>query len=159
MTDDAKKTYHPLDGLRRLTALMRGKIRDAGETIQLPPPTDVPVVTIKAAPCVVLLRALTDGHAGKGWSSVPDDFHALTSAAAIEAHVRADGAVYVGAYQVQGHPDSVVLVYGDPSMTPQQAERYSITERPELERRHRQMLLGVFAHVPTHLPREPRIVS
>jgi hypothetical protein len=74
------------------------------------------------------------------------------SSAALKAHVRADGAVYCGAFELQGHPDSVVIVFGDPALSPRDAERFATLERPALNRRFRDWRLGVFAAPSTATP-------
>lgn len=97
-------------------------------------------------PCAVLLRSLTE----KG--PIPDDFTALQSAAAIKSHIRPDGAVYLGAFEVQGDRSSVVLVYGPATMSTEDAERVAIAERPALTARHESFLLGPFAQRPVSSP-------
>lgn len=134
--------YDPLATVKRVTGLMQQGIRDAGEHVipgsQVCPPI---AVRPRAASCCVLLKMLTDG------GPVPDDLTMLRSAKELREHVRSDGAVYLGAFEVVGRPDSVVLVYGDHTMTPQGAERLATLERPELERRYAAARLGPFGTV------------
>jgi hypothetical protein len=140
------KDYSPIASLRRLRGDMQSAISKAGERVI--PGTEVaaPIAVVqRAAPCCVLLKMLTDG------GPVPDDFTRLTSSSALRDHVRSDGAVYLGAFEVQGKPDSVVLVYGDPSMPVANAERLASLERPSLERRYADWQLGIFASAPVVL--------
>ncbi len=101
--------------------------------------TDQPV------PCAVLLRSLTEG------GPVPDDFTALPkTAAAFKAHVRPDGAVYKGAFELQGRRGSVVLVWGPTAMSLQRAEQVATVERMVLEKRHESSKLGIFGNHSTN---------
>ncbi len=95
-------------------------------------------------PCAVLLKSFTDG------GPVPDDFKALPkTAAALKAHVRPDGAVYKGAYELAGTPDSVVLMFGPKNLTAHRAERIAAMERLALTKRHQSFTLGQFASQPS----------
>lgn len=140
-------TYNPLDSLRSLRSNMQREIAKH-ESVAIPG-TEVkaPLAVVRRpTSCCVLLKALTDG------GPVPADFTALKSAAMLRAHVRSDGAVYLGAFELAGHPDSIVLVYGDPAMRPAAAERLATLERAALQRRHASWQLGPFAshsHSPT----------
>ncbi len=94
-------------------------------------------------PCSVLLRSFVED------GPVPDDFKGLPkTSAAIKAHVRPDGAVYKGSFQLQGAKDSVVLVYGPKNLTEVRAERIASMERLALTRRHESFLLGPFSRNP-----------
>lgn len=94
-------------------------------------------------PCAILLRSFTDG------GPVPDDFTGLPkTSAALKAHVRPDGAIYKGAYQSQGVPESVVLVYGPKNLTDARAEEIASIERHALVTRHATAALGSFARHP-----------
>jgi hypothetical protein len=98
----------------------------------------------RPTPCAVLLRSLTDN------GPVPDDFTAIPkTAAGFKAHVRPDGAVYKGAFELQGQRGSVVLVWGPADMTVQRAEQVATIERRALEKRHESSTLGVFAANPS----------
>lgn len=106
------------------------------------------VSTTRRPTCCVLLRSLTDG------GPVPDDFQGLATAAAIRSHVRPDGAVYKGSWQLQTDKDSVVLVWGDPALSIDDAEFIATRERPELVRRHEAAKLGPFGNtVPASAPK------
>jgi hypothetical protein len=143
--------YSPIDSLRKLRGEMQRKIQEAGELVIPGSQVAPPLVNVekRADPCCVLLKMLTDG------GPIPDDFKGLRSSQAIREHVRSDGAVYRGAFELQGRPDSVVLVYGDPTLTDQQAERLSVIERPALERRYSDWTLGPFSA--RQLPRDPMV--
>ncbi len=140
-------TYSPLDAVKRVTGLMQREIRNAGEQV-IPGSQVCPPIAVKsrAAACCVLLKMLTEG------GPVPDDFTGLTSSRALRDHVRSDGAIYLGAFELQGQPDSVVLVYGDHLMTPAGAERLATLERPELQRRYAAWRLGPFGTVASASP-------
>ncbi len=99
-------------------------------------------------PCAVLLKSFTDG------GPVPDDFKALPkTSTALKAHVRPDGGVYKGAFDLEGGKDSVVLMYGPKNLTPQRAERIAAMERLALTKRHQSFTLGQFAAQPPTPPR------
>lgn len=135
------KPYSPLDGVRRVTRSMNAytaKHRPAAETPLHLSATTGPI------PCAVLLRSLIEG------GPVPDDFKgiALTSLG-IREHTRPDGAKFIGAFELQGDRESLVLVYGDASLGIPQAEQIAKMERPALIARHESFLLGPFATQPT----------
>lgn len=137
--------YNPLDGLKNAKRAMDTYVRKHERPVQLVSdnPGDVPVTSTATDPgvCVVLLKSLTEGL-----KVVPDDFLTLTTAEAIKGHVRPDGAVYLGAFDLQNTPESTVLVYGPASMNPEKVERLATLERPALTRRHAQAQLGPFAN-------------
>jgi hypothetical protein len=96
------------------------------------------------SPCAVLLRSFTEG------GPVPDDFEGLPKTAeALKSHVRSDGAVYLGAFEVQGDKDSVVLMYGPSNLTETRAEAIANMERLALTNRHAAWALGPFARQQT----------
>ena len=79
-------------------------------------------------PCAILLLAFT-----KGSKMVPDDFHNVgKSGAALKTYVRPDGGVYLGAFQVQGEVDGIVVVYGDPAMSTGAAQKIALRYRQRL---------------------------
>lgn len=136
MTDSK---YSPLKAIRRATRSMNSAVQKAEASWSVPP---IISTTEKSAPCAVLLKSFTDDV------MLPDDFNSVgKSGAAIKAYVRPDGAVYQGAFQMQGQPDSVVMVWGDPSMEPDEAERIATMERPALLRRYDSAKLGPFSGV------------
>lgn len=144
------KDYSPLKAIRRATSAMNKYVRDAKDVMGRP--INAPDLTLsvnpKAAPCVVLLRSLTDG------GPVPDDFTEIRSGEAIKNHKRSDGAVFKGAFELQNTKDSLCLVYGDESMTRAEAERAATLERPALMARHHNWTLGPFG-----APVPPRTVA
>src|SRR5689334_3440310 len=126
------KTYSPLGSLTTLRRAMQDEIAKHEHVIpgsQVAPPL---AVTERAAPCCILLQTLVEG------GPVPDDLIGITTGAQLKAHVRPDGAVYQGAYEVMGQPDSVVIVYADQSLKPGAAEHLANMERPALVARHAQ---------------------
>lgn len=135
------KSYDPRKAIHRATRAMDEYVRKSGPSVGV----TEPVYTTKSgiAPVCVLLKSITDR------GPCPDDFQTLTSGEQIKRHVRSDGAVFVGAFELQGDRESVVLVYGDPAMKAEQAERLATMERPELIRRQQQHALGPFAAQPT----------
>lgn len=145
------KSYDPRQGIKNAVRAMNTYVKKherpeliTGEPKNLP---DVGLASVaqEPAPCVVLLRSFTDGNR----DIVPDDFFALRTAKDLQAHVRPDGAIYLGAYELQNTPDSLCMVYGPASMTSEKAERLATLERPALMRRHTQAQLGPFAAAPT----------
>lgn len=135
----SKKEYSPLRALNRTRRAMdsvSAKHTPASERPLTLATNSGPI------PCAVLLRSLVE----KG--PVPDDFLSLGSALAIREHKRPDGAVYIGAFELQGDRSSVVLVWGPPSMTDEQAEQIATIERKALTARHESFLLGPFAARP-----------
>jgi hypothetical protein len=87
-----------------------------------------PSVSTAPATCCVLLLALAHRS-----PMVPDDFHNVPrTKAGIESYVRPDGAIYLGAYELPNDPGGVVLVYGDPAMTQEQAVAASLAYRKKL---------------------------
>lgn len=146
------KDYSPLKAIRRATASMQKFVKDAKDPMGRPinAPDLTLSVSTKVAPCVVLLRSLTEG------GPVPDDLSALKSAEAIQQHVRPDGAVYRGAFELQNTPDSLCLVYGDPSLTRHEAERIATMERAALMARQRSWSLGPFG---APVPPSPKHVA
>lgn len=131
------KAYDPLKAIRHATKAMNQYVKQAGPSVGVTDP--VYAATAGASPVCVLLKSITDG------GLVPDDMTNLTSGQAIRDHVRSDGAVFVGAFELQGDRESIVLVYGDAAMKPEQAERLATLERPELLRRQHLHALGPFA--------------
>lgn len=130
--------YNPLKAIRGATKAMNHRLREEGHVVQTGDSLATTTHT-EAAPCCILLRSLTDG------GPVPDDFNRLKlSGASLKEHVRPDGGVYLGAFEVQGQKDSLVIVYG-PLRLKDKAERLSILERPALVARHRTAALGPFA--------------
>lgn len=136
--------YNPLRSLTRLRKEMQSKIAESGELVIPGSTVDQPLISVqrKADVVCVLLKTLTEG------GPIPDDLKGLRTSMAIRAHTRPDGGVYCGAYELQGQPESVVLVYGDPTLTDAQAERCASLERPALARRHSDWKLGPFAASP-----------
>lgn len=143
--------YDPRDAIKRATRSMNSYVKKHERPVQLltdkANPGDVPLTSVATEPgvCVVLLKSLTEGLS----TVVPEDFHALRSADSIQSHVRPDGAVYLGAFELQNTPESLCLVYGPASLLPEKAERLATLERPALMRRHEQARMGPFAATPT----------
>jgi hypothetical protein len=141
------KSYDPRDAIKRATRSMNSYVKKHERPVQLltdkANPGDAPLTTTATEPgvCVVLLKSITEGLA----RVVPDDFQSIRSADDIKAHVRPDGAVFLGAYELQNTPESLCLVYGPASLLPEKAERLATLERPALMRRHEQAHLGPFA--------------
>lgn len=135
-------TYDPRRAIRNATKAMNRYVQKNGPSVGVVDPMYT-ATAMSAAPCCVLLKAITDG------GPVPDDLTNLKSGAAIKDHVRSDGAVFIGAFELQGDRDSIVLVYGDKALPVQQAERLATLERPELLRRQHQWSLGPFAAKPS----------
>ncbi len=136
-------SYNPLKSLSGLRQKMQDKITEAGERII--PGTEVaaPLAIVKRADTVcVLLKMLTDD------GPVPPDIKGLFSATAIKNHVREDGGIFRGAYELPHEPESVVLVWADPSVSDERCLIMANMERPALERRYTQWTLGPFAAVP-----------
>lgn len=97
-------TYDPKSALR---AFRHHKVG-------LPKPQDQ--YTIKPRP-QLLCVLLTDFS--KRAPSLPDDLQALErTGTAIKDHVRGDGGVFLGSYELPHTPSSVVLVWGDPLLDP-----------------------------------------
>ncbi len=134
------KPYSPMNAIRRATRSMNKTI--AKHT----PPSERPLTLAandQPVPCAVLLASFTEG------GPVPSDFIALPkTSAALKAHVRPDGAVYKGAFELQGHFGSVVLAYGPKDMTMTRAEQVATIERTVLLKRHEAHALGIFAASP-----------
>lgn len=136
-------TYNPIASLRGLRKEMQRGISAAGEPILPGTPVEAPFAVLRKADTVcVLLKMLTDD------GPVPDDIRGLLTGAALRSHVRADGAVYRGAFETQGAPDSVVLVWADPSVSDERCLLMANMERPALERRYHDWTLGPFAATP-----------
>lgn len=133
-------SYDPRKAIRHATKAMNQFVRQNGPRLGMTEPVYTAASGI--GPCVVLLRSITER------GPVPDDMQNLTTGQAIKAHVRSDGAVFIGAFELQGDRESVVLVWGDPAMKPEQAERLATLERPELIRRQHLHALGPFAAHP-----------
>ena len=88
---------------------------------------------------------------------MPDDFKALPKTSeALKAHVRPDGGVYRGAYELQGTPGSVILMYGPANLTAQRAEKIANMERLALTKRHESFRLGPFSAQPVPSSRPDR---
>lgn len=139
------KPYSPLRALNR--------VRKSMDTVSAKhtPASERPLTLSSQTgpiPCAVLLRSLAEN------GPVPDDFKGLTNAADIKGHVRPDGAKYIGAYELQGDRQSVVLVYGPATLDLIAAEKMATMERPALIARHESFLLGPFAARP-ELPSTP----
>lgn len=144
------KSYDPRHGIKNAVRAMNTYVKKherpqlvTGEPKNLP---DVGLTNTATEPgvCVVLLKSFTDGVR----DVVPDDFHALRTGKQLQEHVRPDGAIYLGAFELQNTPDSVCLVYGPASMQSEKAERLATLERPALMRRHDLAQLGPFAAAP-----------
>jgi hypothetical protein len=141
--------YDPRDAIKRTTRAMNSYVKKHERPIQLHSDTNVGDVALTSTAtepgvCVILLKSLTEDIR----TVVPDDFHPLRTALALQEHVRPDGAVFLGAYELQNTPDSLCLVYGPASLLPEKAERLATLERPALMRRHEQARLGPFAAAP-----------
>ncbi len=134
------RDYSPIEGLRRARKAMDSYSQKHTPATERP----LTLSTNKATlPCTILLKSFTEG------GPVPDDFKALPrTAAAIKAHVRPDGAVYKGAFELQGTPDSVVLVFGPKNLTAHRAERIAAMERLDLMKRDASYRLGPYAAKP-----------
>lgn len=92
--------------------------------------------------CCVLLMAFMHRH-----PMVPDDFHNVPrTKAGIEAYVRPDGAIYLGAYELPKDPFGTVLVWGDPALTQAQVAAASIAYRKKVV--DTAMGLGPFSATP-----------
>jgi hypothetical protein len=138
--------YSPLDAIKRTTRAMNSymqkherpalQLHDTKQDVG-----DVTLVATEPGVCVVLLKSLTEGH-----KIVPDDLQTLRTGTAIKNHTRPDGAVYLGAFDLQNTPESTVLVYGPASLAPEKVERLATLERPALMRRHAMADLGPFAN-------------
>lgn len=84
------------------------------------------------ATCAFLLLAFTNGS-----QLVPDDFHGIEkSGKALKAYVRPDGGSYLGAFQVANEPDGVVVVFGDPATSTEEAQRVAMHYRTVLQERY-----------------------
>lgn len=144
------RPYDPRSAIRRATRSMNDYVKKHERPIRLVGDGDATTPIASAtepALCVVLLKALTDGvH-----SIVPDDFHSLRTADGIKAHVRPDGAVFLGSFELQNAPDSLCLVYGPTGTTLAKAERSATLERPALINRYDRARLGVFGAPPAPL--------
>ena len=82
--------------------------------------------------CPILLLAFT-----KGAQIIPDDFFGLEkSGQALRNYVRPDGGVYLGAFQAAGESEGVVVVFGDPAMSLEQAQRIAMQYRGQLMERY-----------------------
>ena len=101
--------------------------------------TTLTAQSAKAAPCAILLRSLVED------GPVPDDFRALVDKRAVQQYVRPDGAVFRGAFEFDGLPDSLVLVWADHTLTRTRIEQIAQLERPALMARHKAWRLGPFA--------------
>ena len=100
----------------------RGIVSMSGEQM-------TPTVSTGPATCCVLLLAFL--HNSK---MVPDDFHNVPrTKAGIEGYVRPDGGIYLGAYELPHDPGGVVLVWGDPAMSQEQAVKASLAYRKKLQ--------------------------
>ncbi len=104
------------------TELPKGLIKASGEQY-------TPTVSTGPETCCVLLLAFA-----KNAQMVPDDFHNVSrTKAGIEAYVRPDGGIYLGAYELPNDPGGVVLVWGDPAMSQEQAVAASLAYRKKLQ--------------------------
>ena len=140
-------TYSPLKSLSGLRQSMQKEISAKGELVIPGTEVQAPLEVVRKADTVcVLLKMLTDD------GPVPDDIKGLFSGTALKNHVRADGAVFRGAYELQDQPDSVVIVFADPSLSDERCLIMANMERPALERRYRAWTLGPFASRPITPP-------
>lgn len=131
--------YSPTQSLTGLRKLMQERIAGAGELV-IPGTQVAPTIAVipKAETVCVLLACLASS------GPVPDDITGLTTGQHLKDHVRADGGIYRGAYEMQGQPDSVVLVYADPRASDHHCEAAATMERPVLTRRFQAWQLGPF---------------
>ncbi len=133
-----RKPYSPKDAIRRTTRAMQSF------TQKHTPASERPLslsTNTQPVPCALYLRSFTEN------GPIPDDFAGLPkTSVALRSHVRPDGAVYKGAFQIQGDKDSVVLVYGPQNLTEKRAEEIANMERLALRRRHERAALGPFGN-------------
>lgn len=139
----AERTYDPRSaflgmrsGLKALAKKAKreerpsGLVTAKGEVIES-------VVSTGPATCCVLLLAFA-----KSAPMVPDDFHNVPrTKEGIESYVRPDGGIYLGSYELPNDPGGVVLVWGDPAMSQEQAAAASLAYRKKLHTLHEQMIV------------------
>lgn len=88
------------------------------------------------ATCCVLLLGFINRH-----PMVPDDFHNVERTSdGIKQYVRPDGGVFLGTFELPKQQGSAVLVYGDPSMTQEEAAAASLAYRRKLQESYEQAL-------------------
>jgi hypothetical protein len=142
-------TYDP-------TAALQALIKGATPTISdgpLVPKTGVTVTERPATLCFLLLQFTTPNN------SLPEDFFNLPrekgkSGAALKAHVRPDGGVFLGAFEAPTDPAGVVVVFGDPLMRESEAVQVSREYRTMVTK---QILQLRDARESPKVPRELRI--
>lgn len=147
-------TYDPTNALKALVRAGRqvsrpsmtsgGELQAAGKPLYETQPRPDTL-------CFLLLQFTTPNN------SLPEDFYNIPrekgkSSAALKAHVRPDGGVFVGAFEAPDDPAGVVIVFGDPLMSENEAVKMSQQYRKQVtqeivQRRDRQMV---------KLPRELR---
>lgn len=130
----AERTYDPRTaflgmrtGLKQLTA--KAKRADAPRgLVNLSGDITTPAISTGPATCCVLLLAFA-----KDAPMVPDDFKNVPRTKdGIANYVRPDGGVYLGAFELPHDPGGVVLVWGDPAMSQEQAVKASLAYRRKL---------------------------
>jgi len=98
----------------------------------------------KAETLCVLLASFVNGSA-----VLPDDFDTVEKTGkGLKAHVRPDGGVFVGAFELPHDPTSVIVVYGDPLMDGKEAVYASLSFRRLLRQQlelEEKKVLGPFA--------------
>ncbi len=144
----SEKKYDPRAGIRGATKAMNAFVRKSHPTGR----RDLTLSTNdQPVPCAVLLKSFVED------GPVPDDFKGLPkSSQSLKDHVRPDGAVYKGAFQLQGTKDSVILMYGPKNLTETRAEQIANMERLALTQRHASFVLGPFAARPEPSSRADR---
>lgn len=76
------------------------------------------------------LQAWIDKH-----EALPEDIRALPLVSgALRGHVRPDGSVYCGAYELPNQPQSTIIVFGDALLSHEDAIAASVEFRRRLER-------------------------
>jgi hypothetical protein len=125
---------------------MTGSLRDAAKVFMrhqatLGPKPTGPVIDVQTGSklCVIPLLAFA-----RQSPTLPDDFHTdvekiiadaphVRAGKAVsgwlQAHVRGDGAVYLGTFDVPHEKGGALVVYGDPNTTEQQARQASLAYR------------------------------
>lgn len=67
--------------------------------------------------------------------NLPEDFHGLApSSQSLKAHVRPDGGVFLGLFELPNQEGSGIVVFGDPLMARDEAIGVSIAFRRKLQR-------------------------
>jgi hypothetical protein len=137
---DALKQYEPSPARGRLLGPDEKPI---GQPI-------APAYEMKEGPAVLcfLLREWAEGQC-----ALPDDFDDLPkSGKALKEHVRPDGGVYLGAFDSQGDPLGVIIMFGDPALPLRQAIDLSLEFRAHV---HATNDLSGEADAPLPLPKLP----